>query len=755
MAITQLTTNGTSKTPDISGNNIVWVNNNSDVILFDGTTSTVLPDLGLSSITSPQISADGILWKGYISGWQIFSYNGTSTTQLTNEPYIYDQKLSGNRVAWRSAPEYSPGGALYEVFVYDYITQTTVPLTSNNTGEYSVDISGSNVVWRGGGGNNIFLHDGVSTTQLTSNGVSPHVSGNQVVWRAYSGGQLSEIYLYDGSTTSQLVDSNNSVWLHGFFDGNVVWSEWDGNDWELFRFDGTNTSQITNNDFNDVLTPSSTATSSSVNSSAAVDGSGDNLVWSSYVGDSWEVFFFDGTQTIQVTDNSIDDLNPKISGNTVVWSTSGTTSDIFMFEPDPNPDPSPVTFEDDFAPDIDNSQWQEISNGIVNSNFGGGGNSLFFSGGSSGGNVRFATSQALDLTAGGFITFDLIFGTSSNGGENADAGEDVVLEYSIDGTAWTELALYDTEDYTSWSTLIEAIPAAAQTAATLLRWRQINHSGYDFDNWGLDNVSLEDAETNFAPSGIDATFNLAENSSNGTVVGTVVASDPNPDQVLSYSIQSGNDAGAFAIDSTGQLTVIDSTSLDYETTPSFNLVIEVSDDGSPSLSDTVLIDVDLVDIHEGTTFIVVADYFEPNIDNSQWSNVGNSSINNNFGGSGNSLFFTGGNYRDSSRYITTNGINVANGGEISFDLIFGTSSNGGENADAGEDVVLEYSTDNGINWVEIGLYDTEAYTSWTGISESIPAGAQTDNTEFRWLQVAHSGSGFDNWGLDNILIEAF
>ena len=264
-----------------------------------------------------------------------------------------------------------------------------------------------------------------------------------------------------------------------------------------------------------------------------------------------------------------------------------------------------------------------------------------------------------------------------------------------------------------------------------------------------------DAGINFAPSGTDATFSLEENSPNDTVVGTVVASDPNPSQVLSYSIQSGNEAGAFAIDSNGQITVIDSIPLDYETTPSFNLEIEVSDNGSPSLSDTVSITVDLLNVYEGTGTVLVDDDLDPTIDNSQWSSVGDAFINPNFFGSdGNSLFFTGGIAHGSSRHITTTGVNVTNGGEIYFDLIFGTTANGGENADAGEDVVLEYSTDNGASWVEINLYDTETYTSWTGISESIPLEAQTDDTQFRWLQVAHSGSSFDNWGLDNILILA-
>ncbi|MEM7593369.1 MAG: hypothetical protein AAF383_17945 [Cyanobacteria bacterium P01_A01_bin.83] len=56
-----------------------------------------------------------------------------------------------------------------------------------------------------------------------------------------------------------------------------------------------------------------------------------------------------------------------------------------------------------------NTQWQQINNGVANSNFNNSGNSLYFSGGSSGGNARFATSKALDLREGGAVAFDLIF----------------------------------------------------------------------------------------------------------------------------------------------------------------------------------------------------------------------------------------------------------------------------------------------------------------------------------------------------------
>jgi hypothetical protein len=61
-----------------------------------------------------------------------------------------------------------------------------------------------------------------------------------------------------------------------------------------------------------------------------------------------------------------------------------------------------------------------------------------------------------------------------------------------------------------------------------------------------------------APSG--GPFSLAENSANGTVVGTVAANDPDVGDTHTFSIVSGNVGGAFAINpTTGQITVADST----------------------------------------------------------------------------------------------------------------------------------------------------------------------------------------------------
>lgn len=144
------------------------------------------------------------------------------------------------------------------------------------------------------------------------------------------------------------------------------------------------------------------------------------------------------------------------------------------------------------------------------------------------------------------------------------------------------------------------------------------------------------------------------------------------------------------------------------------------------------------------------DDFDPTIDNSQWSNISGGVAANNFGGSGKSLFFSD----DSTRSATTTGANLSQSSFnfLRFDLIFGDGFNGGENADAGEDVVLEYSINGGTNWTHLRTYDTEFYTDWTTITELIPLFAQTNNTSFRWRQLENNGVGYDEWALDNVKI---
>ncbi|PNW58873.1 UNVERIFIED_CONTAM: hypothetical protein BEN50_05785 [Euhalothece sp. KZN 001] len=97
-------------------------------------------------------------------------------------------------------------------------------------------------------------------------------------------------------------------------------------------------------------------------------------------------------------------------------------------------------------------------------------------------------------------------------------------------------------------------------------------------------VNLDDV--NESPSLEDISFSLEENSSDGTSVGTLTANDPDGD-TLSYSIV---DSSEFSINDQGEITVADSSALDFETNPSFAFDVEVSDG---NLTDTASVAIDL------------------------------------------------------------------------------------------------------------------------------------------------------------------
>ncbi len=106
-------------------------------------------------------------------------------------------------------------------------------------------------------------------------------------------------------------------------------------------------------------------------------------------------------------------------------------------------------------------------------------------------------------------------------------------------------------------------------------------------------------DPNLPPVADDASWSIDENLNLGTIVGSATASDPNPDQVLTYQITAGNSGGAFSINhSTGEISVHNPAMLDFETTPTFQLTIEVSDNGEPSFSDTAIISISLNDLAE-------------------------------------------------------------------------------------------------------------------------------------------------------------
>ncbi|MDB5337218.1 MAG: Serralysin, partial [Planctomycetaceae bacterium] len=103
--------------------------------------------------------------------------------------------------------------------------------------------------------------------------------------------------------------------------------------------------------------------------------------------------------------------------------------------------------------------------------------------------------------------------------------------------------------------------------------------------------------TNSPPVAADATLSISENLPNGTVVGTVTATDPDvipgpTTDVLTYGIASGNLNGAFSIDpSNGELRVANSSVLNFEVLQQIVLQVTVTDIAGASSVATITVNV--------------------------------------------------------------------------------------------------------------------------------------------------------------------
>ena len=143
--------------------------------------------------------------------------------------------------------------------------------------------------------------------------------------------------------------------------------------------------------------------------------------------------------------------------------------------------------DDDFESGIDPTIWTVIGGFPSNScGTASGANALYFNGGF----TRSATTVALNTNRGGNVDFELKIATGGGACEDADPGEEVVLEYSNDGVIWFIMNTYFTNLYPNFTSISEPIPAAARTSATQFRFRQLRFSGSSFDHWAIDDVKI-------------------------------------------------------------------------------------------------------------------------------------------------------------------------------------------------------------------------------------------------------------------------
>ncbi len=127
-------------------------------------------------------------------------------------------------------------------------------------------------------------------------------------------------------------------------------------------------------------------------------------------------------------------------------------------------------------------------------------------------------------------------------------------------------------------------------------------------------ITINLTDVNETPTlGAAGPFSFNENIAAGTSVTTMAGSDVDAGQSLSYSIQSGNTGGMFAIDAaTGAVTFAGSPN--YEAVSSYNLVIRVTDDGAGTLFAERTVTININDVNETPTLGAAGPFsFDENI----------------------------------------------------------------------------------------------------------------------------------------------
>jgi hypothetical protein len=95
-------------------------------------------------------------------------------------------------------------------------------------------------------------------------------------------------------------------------------------------------------------------------------------------------------------------------------------------------------------------------------------------------------------------------------------------------------------------------------------------------------------------------FDVGEHAANSTSLGTVFAADADITGSLeNWIITAGNGDGIFSIDNhTGEISIVDNTNLDYETTVTYVLTITVGD--GANISAATLVTINVMDVNEST-----------------------------------------------------------------------------------------------------------------------------------------------------------
>jgi hypothetical protein len=196
--------------------------------------------------------------------------------------------------------------------------------------------------------------------------------------------------------------------------------------------------------------------------------------------------------------------------------------------------------------------------------------------------------------SGSTVTYQgVTIGTVTGG----SSGSNLVITLNSSATPTAVTALVRNITYQNTDT------NAPTTGARTVRFVLTDGDGGTSPNY---DTTVTVSGVNDAPTDLSLSANtVAENASNGTVVGIVTGTDPDTGDTQTYSL-TNTAGGRFAINSaTGEITVADGTLLDYESATSHSVTVRVTDAGGLTYDETFTINLTNVTDQRSNTVIAV------------------------------------------------------------------------------------------------------------------------------------------------------
>jgi TolB protein len=331
---TQITTNSADqKHPAIYGDRIVWTDyrngdgySNSDIYMYDLSTSTETQITTSGSAYSPDIYDDIIVWTDERNGnGDIYMYNLSTSTETqitTNNSWQYGPVIYDDKIVWideRDADE-SHGDAYVSsnIYMYDLSTSTETRITTSEAEQTGLAIYGDRIVWHnflnGEPYHHIYMCN-LSTfeeTQITTSGsaYSPDIYGDRIVWIDYRNGigaVEGNIYMCNLSTSTESKITNNESNKYGpiIFDNRIVWADWNNGNPDIYMYDlSTSTkTQITDD-------------SSHVGGEVGPDIYGNRIVWDDSRNGNSDIYMFTLAPAVELTPlERTNDLKDYVENN--------------------------------------------------------------------------------------------------------------------------------------------------------------------------------------------------------------------------------------------------------------------------------------------------------------------------------------------------------------------------------------------------------------------------------------------------------